>query len=220
MTRSEAADTLCALVAIKSPEHCKSRLAGTLPESERRALVRSMLSNVLDAAHHARCVHRVVVVSPERGDVPKDTVVLADHGESLNAALMQAQAQLHIMGHAATIILPADLPRLRASEIEAFVQAGRRSGFAIAPDRAHRGTNALFLRTGTPFTFRFGPDSLRLHLREAADRDLRACVVDLPGLAFDVDEPADLEALDLRALAARREDNLREEAAWQTQTRL
>lgn len=220
MTLSEAADTLCALVAIKSPEHCKSRLAGALAAPERRALVRSMLTNVLDAAKHARCVHRVVVVSPERGDVPTDTVVLADTGESLNAALMQAQAQMHAMGNAATLILPADLPRLRAPDIEAFVQAGRRSGFAIAPDRAHRGTNALFLRTAAPFTFRFGPDSLRLHLREAAARGLTACVVDLPGLAFDVDEPADLETLDLRALAARREDHLREEAAWQTRTRL
>ena len=220
MTLRAATDLLCALVAIKSREHCKSRLAGVLAQAERRELVRSMLSNVLDAAHQARCVQQVVVISPERDDVPQATAVLADEGGSLNAALTQARAQLHAMGKAAVIILPADLPRLGAADIEAFVQAGRQSGFAIAPDRAHRGTNALFLRTDTPFTFRFGPDSLRLHLREAADRGLTACRVDLPGLAFDVDEPADLAALDLQAPAGRREDHLREEAAWQTRTRL
>jgi 2-phospho-L-lactate guanylyltransferase len=210
---------LCALVAIKSRAHCKSRLAGALAEPERRALVRSMLTHVLDAARDARCVQRVLVISPERDGVPEDTPVLADSGESLNAALTQAYVRLHAMGHAAALILPADLPHLRAADIEAFVQAGRQSGFAIAPDRAHCGTNALFLRTGTPFTFRFGPDSLRLHLQEAADLGLMARVVELPGLAFDVDEPADLERLDLRTLAARRTDNFREEAAWQTLAR-
>lgn len=220
MMLSAATDLVCALVAIKSRGQCKSRLAGALSEAQRRELVRSMLSNVLDAAHQARCVQQVVVISPERDDVPQATAVLADEGESLNAALTQARAQLHAMGKAAVIILPADLPRLGAADIEAFVRAGRQSGFAIAPDRAHRGTNALFLRTDTPFTFRFGPDSLRLHLREAADRGLTACRVDLPGLAFDVDEPADLAALDLQAPAGQREDHLPEEAAWQTRTRL
>lgn len=226
MTPSAAPDTLCALVAIKSRERCKSRLAGVLAEPERQALVQSMLSHVLDAVHHARCVQRVVVVSPERDGVPGHTAVLADKGESLNAALTQAHARLQAMGHAAALILPADLPHVRASDIDAFVQAGRQAGFAIAPDQRHCGTNALFLRTDTPFTFRFGADSLRLHLQEAADRGLTARLVDLPGLAFDVDEPADLEALDFTALAAqredgaRREDHLREEAAWQTRTRL
>jgi 2-phospho-L-lactate guanylyltransferase len=210
---------LCVLVAIKSREHCKSRLAGALAEPERRALVRSMLTHVLDAARDARCVQRVLVISPECDGVPEDMAVLTDSGESLNAALTQAHVRLHAMGHAAALILPADLPHLRAADIEAFVQAGRQSGFAIAPDRAHRGTNALFLRTGTPFTFRFGPDSLRLHLQEAADLGLTARVVELPGLAFDVDEPADLERLELRTLVARRKDNLREEAAWQTPAR-
>ena len=216
MTLSATSDTLCALVAIKSRERCKSRLAGALTEAERRSLVRSMLDNVLDAVHHARCVQRVVILSPERDEVPRHLAVLADKGESLNIALTQAQVQVRAWGHAATIILPADLPQLRAPDIEAFVHAGQQSGFAIAPDRLHRGTNALFLRTDTPFTFCFGPDSLRLHLKQAAERGLSTRLVERPGLAFDIDEPADLQSLDLRALAARRDDNLREEAAWQT----
>ncbi|HTT06605.1 MAG TPA: 2-phospho-L-lactate guanylyltransferase [Steroidobacteraceae bacterium] len=209
--RSAAAPgTLCALVAIKSRAHCKSRLAGVLAEPVRRALVRSMLVNVLDALQAARSVDAILVISPERDGVPADTAVLTDSGESLNAALTQAHAQLRALGHSEALILPADLPHLTAREIETFLQAGRHSGCAIAPDRAHLGTNALFLRTHTPFTFRFGPDSLRLHLREAAERGCTARIIDLPGMAFDVDEPADLEAL----------GHAREEAAWPTTARL
>jgi 2-phospho-L-lactate guanylyltransferase len=209
---AEAPGTLCALVAIKSRAHCKSRLAEALAEPMRRALVRSMLANVLGALQAARCVDAILVISPERDGIPAGTAVLTDSGESLNAALTQAHAQLRALGHSEALILPADLPYLTAREIETFAQAGRHSGFAIAPDRAHAGTNALFLRTHTPFTFRFGPDSLRLHLRQAAERGLAPRIIDLPGMAFDVDEPADLEALGL--------GHPREEAAWQTTARL
>lgn len=207
---AQAPGTLCALVAIKSRAHCKSRLAGVLAEPVRRELVRSMLANVLEALQAARCVHDILVISPERDGLPLDIAVLTDSGESLNAALTQAHARLPALGHSEALILPADLPYLTAREIETFLQAGRQSGFAIAPDRAHLGTNALFLRTHTPFTFHFGPDSLRLHLKEAAERGLPAGILELPGMAFDVDEPADLEALGYP----------REEAAWQTTARL
>jgi len=211
-------DTLCALVAIKSRAHCKSRLAGVLAETARRSLVRSMLQNVLEAVQAAHCVDELLVVSPERDGVPDGTTVICDSGHSLNAALTQAHARLHAMGHAAALILPADLPHLGAHDIETFVQAGWQSGFAIAADGARRGTNGLFLGTRTPFTFRFGADSLRLHLQEAALRGLSPRVLELPGLAFDVDEPADLAALG--APSAPRETHPCQEATWQTLARI
>lgn len=207
---AEARGSLCALVAIKARANCKSRLAGVLAEPARRALVRSMLANVLEALQATPCVQEVLVVSPERDGIPMDTLVLADSGESLNAALLQSQVEMRARGHGEALILPADLPHLTAQEIDAFLRAGRHSGFAIAPDRARRGTNALYLGTQTPFTFHFGPDSLRLHLAEAEERGLSPRVIELPGLAFDVDEPADLEALTLRT----------REATWQTPARL
>jgi 2-phospho-L-lactate guanylyltransferase len=202
-------------VAIKSRAQCKSRLAHALSTPARLALVRAMLATVLDAVSEARCVQDVLVISPEREGVPSGMRVLADSGQSLNAALSYAHAQLQALGHAEALILPADLPHLTGQEIDAFVQAGRARGFAIAPDHAHRGTNALFMTARTPFTFRFGADSLRLHLEEACARGFTPAVVELPGLALDVDEPVDLQAL-----AGRYRENLHEEAAWQTPARL
>jgi 2-phospho-L-lactate guanylyltransferase len=207
---SNATGTLCALVAIKSRAHCKSRLASALTGPARVALVRSMLSNVLTAVEQARCVQRVFVISPERDAVPSGIPLIADSGTSLNAALAQARAQLLALGCTEALVLPADLPHLSDLEVEAFVEVGRRSGFAIASDIARQGTNALYLPTSEAFTFRFGADSLRLHLQEAARLGLAPQVVELPGLAFDVDEPADLQAL-----VARRGEALREDSPWQ-----
>ena len=212
---SHASRALCALVAVKSRAQCKSRLAGALTVTARVALVRSMLSNVLTAVGRAHCVQRVFVISPERDVVPIGTEMIADSGTSLNAALTQAREQLLALGYAEALVLPADLPHLTGLEVETFVAAGRRGGFALASDIARQGTNALYLPTRSPFTFRFGVDSLRLHLQEAARLGMVPQVVDLPGLAFDVDEPADLAAL-----TARGSEALHGDSAWQRPARI
>jgi 2-phospho-L-lactate/phosphoenolpyruvate guanylyltransferase len=206
---SQPQDTLCALVAIKSRERCKSRLAGALAPAARLALVRSLLAGVLSACREARSVERVLVVSPERDAVPAETAVLCDSGESLNVALTDACAALGQLGCAEALILPADLPQVTGAEIDRLVALGRETGFAIAPDAAQLGTNALYLRAGAClplFRFQFGEDSLRRHLQEAARLRLEARVVCLPGLAFDVDAPEDLARLAASRYARRGAD--------------
>ena len=186
----------CALIAVKERARSKTRLAQALSPAARVELVRSMLACVLSAAASAQTVQQVIVISPERDDVPPEIPVLADPGESLNDALLQAHAMLREFGCSEVVILPADLPKISGAEIDTLVRAGRASGFAIAPDTAGTGTNALCLVSPAPFHFRFGPDSQRLHLQEAQRMGLMPQVVRLPGLAFDVDSPADLNLLD------------------------
>jgi 2-phospho-L-lactate guanylyltransferase len=185
----------CAVIAIKERLHCKTRLAGALAPPARVQLVRSMLAAVLSAAAGARTVRHIIVVSPERDSVPAEIPVLADSGECLNGALTQAHRVLREFGCREVVILPADLPTITASDIDALVRAGRRGGFAIAPDAAGVGTNALCLVSAHPFRFQFGLGSRRLHLEEAQRTGLSPKVVRLPGLEFDVDSPADLDRL-------------------------
>jgi 2-phospho-L-lactate/phosphoenolpyruvate guanylyltransferase len=185
----------CALIAIKERLHCKTRLAEALAPPARVQLVRSMLAAVLSAAGGARTVRHIIVVSPERDSVPAEIPVLADSGECLNSALTQAHRVLREFGCREVVILPADLPTITAAEIDALVRAGRRGGFAIAPDAAGIGTNALCLVSTQPFRFQFGLGSQRLHLEEAERTGLSPKVVRLPGLEFDVDSPADLDRL-------------------------
>ncbi|MGO8855081.1 MAG: 2-phospho-L-lactate guanylyltransferase [Steroidobacteraceae bacterium] len=193
----------CALIAIKARARCKTRLSESLAPSARLQLVRSMLAAVLSAAAGAQTVRQVIVVSPERDAVPAEIPVLADSGESLNGALTQAHRVLREFGCREVVILPADLPHITAAEIDALVHAGRSGGFAIAPDAAGVGTNALCLVSAHPFRFQFGSGSQRLHLQEAEHAGLKAQVVRLPGLAFDVDSPADLNQLDRQQWLAR-----------------
>ena len=63
---------------------------------------------------------------------------------------------------------------------------------AIAPDRAGTGTNGLALRPPDVIGFRFGLDSLAGHVAEAQAAGVPLVEVVRPGLAFDLDTPADL----------------------------
>jgi 2-phospho-L-lactate guanylyltransferase len=193
----------CALIAIKERARCKTRLSDALAPEARVQLVRSMLAAVLAAAAGAQTVRQVIVVSPERDSVPADIPVLADSGESLNGALVQAHQVLLEFGCREVVILPADLPHITAADIDGLVRAGRSGGFGIAPDTAGVGTNALCLVSPHAFRFQFGADSQRLHLEEAARIGLGPQVIRLPGLEFDVDSPADLNRLDRQWLARR-----------------
>jgi 2-phospho-L-lactate guanylyltransferase len=193
MTRRRGA---CALIAIKERARCKTRLADVLAPAQRMDLVRSMLTAVLAAAGNAQTVHQVIVISPERDTVPAGIPVLADTGESLNTALIQADAVLRELGCQEVVVLPADLPMITPAEIDELVRAGRAGGFAMATDAAGIGTNALCLVGTPPFRFQFGPESRRLHLQEARRLGSTPQVLHLPGLEFDVDSPADLNLLD------------------------
>jgi 2-phospho-L-lactate guanylyltransferase len=193
----------CVLIAVKERARSKTRLAEALSPPARIELVRSMLAAVLSAAGSAQTVHQIVVISPERDCIPAEVPVIADAGESLNGALMQAHAMLRKFGCREVVILPADLPKVSHAEIDALVRAGHAGGFAIAPDSAGVGTNALCLVGTAPFRFQFGLDSRRLHLQEAQRMGLRPQVVHLPGLEFDVDSPTDLNLLDAQAWLAR-----------------
>jgi len=65
-------------------------------------------------------------------------------------------------------------------------------GAAIAPDRAGTGTNGLALRPPDVIALRFGAGSLAAHLAEAEAAGVPISEVHRPGLAFDLDTPADL----------------------------
>jgi 2-phospho-L-lactate guanylyltransferase len=184
-----------ALVPVKTRGLCKSRLAGRLGADSRLTLVRSMLERALAALRDAASIDHIAVVSPERDTIPADILVLDDPGGGLNPALEAGRTALLAYGARELVVLPADLPFVTPAEIDALVERGRRGGFALATDAAGTGTNALYVRPPVPFRFQFGPESRFLHMEEAARVGLRAELLRLRGLEFDVDGPADLGEL-------------------------
>jgi 2-phospho-L-lactate/phosphoenolpyruvate guanylyltransferase len=183
------------LVPLKDLTRGKSRLAGALAEPERIALIRAMLAHVIDAAASQPGMARLSVLTIDRELVPAQAEHLPDSGEELNAALARAALARRAAGADVLLILAADLPFVTPEEIGALLEASRAGGVVVAPDWKHTGTNALALPLGHGLAMRFGPGSLAAHEAEARAAGFVFTVVRRPGLAFDVDEPQQLEAL-------------------------
>jgi 2-phospho-L-lactate guanylyltransferase len=169
------------LVPLKATDP-KSRLAGALLPEKRAQLMRSLLGSVVGAVREAG-VERVTVVTEE----PLDGYdVWPDAGLPWNDALAAAAAE--VVTAPLVAIVSADLPLLRADEVEDLLAATPARGIAIA--RAlDGGTNAVAMRPPGLVSTHFGePGSAAVHAGLGVDH----VVVDLPGLAFDVDTPEDL----------------------------
>lgn len=151
-----------------------------------------MLGHVVQTLRDTPGIDRIAVVSPEHGDLPGNIVALADPGRGLNHALMRAAEEARHRGATRILVVHADLPLLRSSEVATLIEAAESTGFAVAPDRGGTGTNAMCLSSLPRFRFRFGHESLRRHLAEAARHGISPVIVRSPGLAFDVDQIADL----------------------------
>ena len=185
-----------AVIAVKQRSHGKSHLAECLSLAERVGLIRTMLDRVIEASEGAALLSGAMVVSPERDTVAARIPVLEDAGAGMNEAFDLARVALRLQGVRMMAALPADLPGLRASDLDALVRAAGEGGVAIAPDGRGTGTNALVCPVALPMTFRFGPDSCRRHAEEARLLGIEPALVKRPGLSFDVDLPADLQCLE------------------------
>ncbi|MGH8216963.1 MAG: 2-phospho-L-lactate guanylyltransferase [Steroidobacteraceae bacterium] len=184
-----------ALVPLKDLSRGKSRLAAALAEPERVRLIRAMLERVIAAAASAPDLARVSVLTIDPRLVPAAAYHLPDSGEELNAALACAALARRAAGADVLLILAADLPFVTREEIDAVIGESRSGAVVAAPDWKDAGTNALAFPLAQALPMRFGPASLAAHEAQAHAAGLLWRTVRRPGLAFDLDEPAQLEAL-------------------------
>ena len=178
------------LVPLKALDRAKTRLAEALSPEERAELMRSLLEGVVAAVREAG-IERVTVVTGESLDGYE---VWEDRGLAWNDALATAMNEVVTAPLAA--VVSADLPLLRAEEIEELLEATPSRGIAIA--RAlDGGTNAVAMRPPGLVRTHFGePRSAAVH----AGLGVEHVVVDLPGLSFDVDTPEDLAKMQAACL--------------------
>ena len=102
-------------------------------------------------------------------------------------------------GRAGMLVLPGDIPRVTAAEINALVAAGRTApSFTIAPAHDELGPTACCALPPEVMPLRFGDNSYFPHLATARGHGIEPTIVPLPGFALDIDHPDDLHAF-LRA---------------------
>jgi 2-phospho-L-lactate/phosphoenolpyruvate guanylyltransferase len=169
------------LVPLKATDP-KSRLADALSAEERRDLMRALLDHVVGVVRAAGVAGATVVT----GEPLEGHDVWPDPGLEWNEAL--AAAARDLVTAPLVAFVSADLPRLQADEVRQLVEATPERGIAIG--RAQDGgTNAIAMRPPGLVLTHFGePQSASVH----ASLGVPFTMVDLPGLAFDIDTPEDL----------------------------
>lgn len=189
------AGDLWAVLPVKPLAEGKSRLA--LPPAERIACNRFFFRHALDVLSRAMGADRVVVVSrdPEVLGASRraGAHALPEKADGdLNAALTAGAIVAARHGAGAVLTIAADLPGLTADDIAHLVISRAEDGtIAIAPDVAGAGTNAL-LMPPLAIPYRYGANSFWAHLEAAQAGGHGFAIVRTPGLAEDVDWPADL----------------------------
>jgi 2-phospho-L-lactate guanylyltransferase len=178
------------LVPVKAFAEAKGRLGEALPDGVRRQLVRNMAEHVLSMA--APLPVAVVCDDTEVADWARrqGALVIWEPGRGLNGAVEAGVKHLADMGVEQVTVVHGDLPL--APGLEAL---GQFDGVTLVPDHQGNGTNVLRLPSRCGFHFSYGPGSFQRHLAECGRLGVPFQVVHEPGLAFDVDWPADLHAL-------------------------
>ena len=191
--------SLWAIVPVKALQESKSRLRDVLTPEQRVDLSREMLINTLRVLAEVPEIKRTLVVSTD----PTVLALAQDNGAealeesgspSLNKALIQSTAIASERQAQLVLVLPADLPLIRAEDVLALIEAApTHPVVVISPDRRRRGTNALLVAPPGTIEYKFGPDSFERHVRSAKASGARVEIIELPTLGLDLDAPEDLE---------------------------
>lgn len=188
------------LVPVKNLANAKQRLGSVLSPRERQDLAQAMCTDVLKtlAAWSGRPAVTVVTSDPfareTAGSCGFD--VIADNfnpGET--GAIEMATAICRERGVDHTLVIPADIPLIEPAELQKIVDSAPARGAVLVPDAAGRGTNAALRAPADLFPLRFGNDSFLPHLASAKATGLPCVVLELSGIALDVDRPEDLREL-------------------------
>jgi 2-phospho-L-lactate/phosphoenolpyruvate guanylyltransferase len=188
------------LIPVKTLANAKQRLSPVLSPEERRELARAMCEDVLETVAHWQGRPEVAVVTGDSFAVGLAArfgfEVIAD-GENPGetGAIEMATAAFRSRGTGGTLVIPADIPLIEISELEKIRNSAPPAGTVLVPDAAGRGTNAALRAPADLFPLRFGNDSFLPHLAAAKATGLPCRVLRLPGIALDVDRPADLQRL-------------------------
>jgi 2-phospho-L-lactate guanylyltransferase len=184
-----------ALVPLKRLDYAKTRLASVLDPATRVRVMRALLDHTLTQVKAAPSIRSVTLVSSavEAASIAAEHGVghFDDRGLPWNDALAAAIAEA--VTSEAVAIVSADVPLLTADDVERLVAAltGRGAVIARATDA---GTNAIAMQPAGAMPTTFGvKESAARHAELARDFGLTPVVVDIPGLAHDLDTAADLE---------------------------
>jgi 2-phospho-L-lactate guanylyltransferase len=186
------------LVPVKNLSAAKQRLAAVLDQPARTELAQAMLQDVVAtlAAWARRPAYALVTSDPFAIELAKqyDFEIIPDLANPGETGAIEMATRLCVeRGLDSTLVIPADIPLIQASELDQILEHAPDEGSLLVPAADGRGTNAAFRRPANLFPLRFGNDSFKPHLAAAQATGKPCIVLQLPGIAIDVDNPEDLQ---------------------------
>jgi 2-phospho-L-lactate/phosphoenolpyruvate guanylyltransferase len=191
--------TIWAIVPVKPLRRGKSRLAGLLSEEQRTSLNRYLLEHTLTILNKISGIEHTLVVSRDPAALALTRsmggrTVLEDGAPQFNTAIKRATIVAQAQGARAVLILPADLPLVESSDLEALISQGQTPPvIVIASDRRLDGTNCLFINPAGLIEYGYGTGSFHRHCQRAIQAGARLEVVNSERIGLDLDLPEDLE---------------------------
>jgi 2-phospho-L-lactate guanylyltransferase len=178
---------------VKSLGDTKSRLDPVLNPLERGALTLAMLEDVMDATQELQG-WETWVISPDETVLEiamgRGAHAIIEETPPLARAIRQVEEEAEAKMAGALAILLPDTPLVTTGGLTRALHT--LGSVVVAPSADEGGTNLLLRRPPTSIPARFGHDSYRRHLQEAAEADVPTAVVDSEELAFDLDLPGDI----------------------------
>jgi 2-phospho-L-lactate guanylyltransferase len=184
------------LVPVKILADAKQRLSSILSPEERVALAQAMCEDVLQTLANWQNRPAVAVVTSDSfasGQAARFKFdVIADENSGETSAIEMATAECKARGARSTLVVPADIPLIDSAELQKIIDSAPPDGTVLVPDAEGRGTNAALRSPCDLFPLRFGNDSFLPHQAAARATGLPCVVLQLPGIARDIDRPQDL----------------------------
>ena len=190
------------IIPVKDTRFSKQRLAARLNAVQRQKLALVMLEDVLAAVAPTADQSRPVLVTVDPAAIALAAcygarVVDDGAGDGHTGSVTAAARRLAGEGARGFLTVPGDVPLVTSEEVLRILDVHQAAApaFTIAPSHDELGSNAVAMSPPGAVTLRFGDDSYRPHLAAARSAGIEPGIVNLAGVAEDVDTPADLDRI-------------------------
>ena len=193
MSARRSSESAGVVVPLRSFARGKARLAAALDDDARRAFTRTMAERVVAAT-----AARLTVIVTSDPDVIEWARGLGlahiDDPGTLDGAAYAGREWVRAQNLARVVVMHADLPL--AATLDGIADDAGAPIAVLVPDHHDDGNPVLAIPTAADFAFAYGPGSCARHVAEAERCGLQVRLVHDRALGFDVDDAADLAALD------------------------
>ena len=187
-----------AVSPVKETNSAKQRLSAVFSKRFRQRLALTMFEDTIRAASAVSEIDGIIVVTIDPAAAKIATLygaeVWSEGARDGHTGAVTAVAHRLSASGATMLTMPGDIPLVSAKDIRCVLEmhaAGR--AFTIVPARDKQGSNAIACTPAKAVPLRFGANSYFPHLAAAREQSINPRSVEIPTIALDIDEPADVE---------------------------